>query len=193
MKNLFILLIIFSFFMIGCQENSITDPVTNDDANKILFGDPEEILQGVIQLDRVLNDPYPIGNSFYKIIGQLNYTFRKIDLNSDALSEKPHNILHLQIDADMHYICTVCQPSPEDNLAGYLSEEDDSYVEFVENTTFILHKTYCICGREDKMELHLQLTVSEKEVELNKMWLALPNEDAIHTKNISINNTRRIK
>jgi hypothetical protein len=111
----------------------------------------------------------------------LNYTFRKIDLRSDAPYEKPHDNLHLQIDADMQYICTVCQPSPEDNLAGYLSDEDDSYVEFGENTTFILEKTYFISGREDKMELHLQLAVSEKEIEINKMWLALSDEDAIHT------------
>ena len=180
MKNLFILLIIFSFFMIGCQENSITDPVTNDDVNQVKIDDPEEILQGVIQLDRVLKDPYPIGNSFYKIIGQLNYTFRKIDLSSDALYKKPHNIIHIQIDADLQYICTVCQPSPEDNLAGYLSEEDNSYIDFVANTTFILAKTYSISGREDGMELHLQLAISEKEVELNKMWLALSDKDAIH-------------
>ena len=180
MKNLFVLLISFSFYMIGCRENSITDPVINDDVEKIKIGDTEEILQGVIPVERVLNDPYPIGNSFYKIIGQLNYTFRKIDIYSDALSEKPHNILHLQIDADMQYICTVCQPSPEDNLAGYLSDENDSYVEFFENSTFIIDKTYCICGRKDKMELHLQLAISEKDVEINKMWLALPDEDAIH-------------
>jgi len=181
MKNLFILLIVFSFIMIGCQENSITDPVTNDDVNQIKIGDPEEIFQGVIQFERVLNDPYPVGNSFFKIIGQLNYTFRKIDLSFDALNEKPYGTLHLQIDADMQYICTVCQPSPEDNLAGYLSDEDDSYVELGENTSIILEKTYFIGGREDKMELHLQLSVSQKEIEINKMWLALPDKDAIHT------------
>ena len=81
----------------------------------------------------------------------------------------------------MQYICTVCQPSPEDNLAGYLSDEDDSYVELGENTSIILEKTYFIGGREDKMELHLQLSVSQKEIEINKMWLALSDKDAIHT------------
>jgi len=65
---LFIILMIFSLFLIGCKENSIIDPVTNNDDNNIKIVDPQEILQGVIQLERVLNDPYPVGNSFYKII-----------------------------------------------------------------------------------------------------------------------------
>lgn len=182
MKNLIIPIVIaFILFCIGCQENSITDPVVNESVDKVQLGNPDTRFSGTINLNHVLDDPYPTGNSFFRINGQVEYSLRKIILNSAYLEKKPHLTLHLETDADLRYFCTVCPPSPEDNLSGFISEMSDSYVDIGGNNVSILNKKYKIDGRKDEMELNMQFSVSNDKIELIKMWLALPTGYAITT------------
>ena len=182
MKNLFISLVATSVLLvIGCQENSITDPVANEPTEKVQVGTSDNYFRGVIPLERVLNDPYPIGNSFYRIIGQIEYNFRKIYMDPKLPSTQQHISLHVEINADLQKFCTVCQPSEEDNLSGFISEIFDSYVPIAGNTASLLEKTFAIQGCEDNMVLKTRFIVSNDKVELNAMWLAFSNTNVIAT------------
>jgi hypothetical protein len=182
MKNLFISLAAASVLLfIGCQENSIVDPVTNEPTEKVQAGTPDNYFHGIIPLESVLNDPYPIGNSFYRIIGQIEYNFSKIYMDPKLPAAQQHISLHLEINADLQYFCTVCPPTPEDDLFGFISEISDSYVPIAGNTVSFLEKTFAIQGREDKMVLKARFSVSNDRIELSAMWLAFPNTKVIAT------------
>jgi len=72
MKKLFLTIVTFSIlFVIGCQENSITDPISVEPTNKVQQTDPSH--KGTITLERMLTDPYPIMNSFYIVNGEIQY------------------------------------------------------------------------------------------------------------------------
>lgn len=186
MKNLFISLFAASVLLfIGCQENSITDPVVNESAEKVQVGTPVDFFHGVIPLESVLRDPYPIGNSFYRISGQIEYNFRKIYMDPELPKVQRHTSLHLEINADLQNFCTVCPPTAEDELSGFISEISDSYVPVGGNTVSLLEKTFAIQGREDGMVLKARFSVSNDKVELNAMWLALPNTKVIATEIIN--------
>ena len=182
MKNLFISLFAASvLFVIGCQENSITDPVANEPVEKVQSGTPDTYVHGVLPLTGVLDDPYPIGNSFYRISGQIEYNFRKIYTDSELPKVQRHISLHLEINADLQNFCTVCPPTAEDELSGFISEISDSYVTVGGNTVSLLEKTFAIQGREDGMVLKAKFSVSNNKIELNAMWLALPNANLVAT------------
>ena len=45
----------------------------------------------------------------------------------------------------------------------------------------LLEKTFTIQGRDDGMVLKVRFSVSNDRIELNAMWLALPNANAVAT------------
>jgi hypothetical protein len=175
MKKLFISLGILSFLITsGCQDNSIVDPEANEPVDKISTASDDTYYPGSIILEGALNDPYPIGNSHFIIIGQIHYEI--IMAQSDLVSTSTwRNIsLRLNINADLLYHCTVCSPSVEDEISGYLSEVSEDRVMLADNMVSLLEKTYRIQGREDGMLIKFRFKVSLNRVELNAMWLALP-------------------
>ncbi len=175
MKNLIISLVaVLVLFVIGCQENVITDPIVNEQADKVQAGIPEDNFRGVIPLNKVLNDPYPIGNSFYRISGQIEYNFRKIFIDPKQPAAQRHISLHLETSSDLQYFCTVCPPTAEDELSGYISEISDSFVPVGGNTVSMLEKSFIIKGRVDKMVLKVRFSISNDRVQVTAMWLALP-------------------
>ena len=185
MKNLFISLAAASVLLfIGCQENSIVDPVINEPSEKVQAGTSDNYFHGIIPIESVLNDPYPIGNSFYRISGQIEYNFRKIFMDPKLPPAQQHISLHVEINADLQNFCTVCPPTPEDELSGFISEIFDSYVPIAGNTVSFLEKTFAIQGCEDKMVLKARFSFSNDKVKLNAMWLALPTSitDATNSK-----------
>jgi len=92
MKTLMVALVVFLFaFLIGCQENSITDPVTNEtDSNQLGFMEnsvDKNILSyfpGAIKLDGLLHDPVHPLNSFAKISGVVRYRVDRFSLDEQV-------------------------------------------------------------------------------------------------------------
>ena len=80
MKQLLFSLVVFSIlFVIGCQENSITDPVSAESIKKDQTTvDP--FTSGVIPLEGVLVVPGGF-QSYYDIQGQINYTHELVLLS----------------------------------------------------------------------------------------------------------------
>ncbi|MDZ7623621.1 MAG: hypothetical protein U5J96_04120 [Ignavibacteriaceae bacterium] len=182
MKNLFVSLVTISvLFVIGCQENSITDPVANESANKVQAVTPDTYFHGVIPLESVLKDPYPVGNSFYRINGQIEYDFRILYADPIPPSPQRYASLYFETNADLQYFCTVCSPSVEDELSGFIAEVSEDFVPLGGNFVSLLEKTYAIQGREDGMVLKVRFAVTSDRIELNAMWLALPNSNTTAT------------
>jgi len=182
MKTLILTLVTLSLaFFIGCQENSITDPVVNAPVNKDQAAAPDKYFQGTIPLEGALDDPYPVINSFYRITGQIEYRFRIYI--ADPIPPAPQRYLSVRFEtnADLYNVCTVCPPSFEDELAGFIAEVSEEQIPLSGEHFTQIEKTFSIQGREDGMVLKVRLLVINDRIELNAMWLALPNANTIAT------------
>ena len=89
--------------------------------------------------------------------------------------------IYFETDVDMQYVCTICSPSPEDELAGFISDVSEDFVALVGNSVSLLEKSYSIQGREDGMLLKVRFLVTYNRIELSAVWLALPNERTLAT------------
>jgi hypothetical protein len=171
MKKLFISLIIVSeLIVIGCSENAITDPTINESVTKVNSGSD---IHGIIPIENLLNDPYPVGNSFYKIIGQIEYRITDKNLDQKLSATSRDISINLELNADLQHLCTVCQPLVQDDLSGYISEISDFTVRINQNTVMTLEKIFSIQGNENGMLLNVRLSVSNNKIELITMWLSL--------------------
>jgi len=183
MKTLIISLLVAALFVIGCQENSITDPIVNQQVEKNQNDIPETYIQGSLTLNTVLNDPYPIGNSFYRLNGKIDYELRMIYADPIPPTAQRYISVYMQVDADLGYFCTVCPPNELDELSGFVTEVSESFIPVGGNTVSLLEKTFQIQGREDGMVLKARFSVSNDRIEVNALWLALPAIDSDATDN----------
>ena len=182
MKTLLLTLTALSLVLfIGCQENSITEPGVNETVGKDQAAAPDKYFQGIIPLEHLLADPYPTTNTFYRITGQIEYSFRIY--YADPIPPVPQRYLSVRFEtnADLQYVCTVCPPSEEDQLAGFIAEVWEDYRPLDGNNISTIDKTISIQGREDGMVLKTRFLVTEDRIELNAMWLALPGANPIAT------------
>lgn len=182
MKKLFISLITFTVLLFfGCQESSVTDPVTSSTNNKVKSSDVFK--HDFIKLNATLTDPHPIGNSYYIINGQIEYEHRMFGPIPTRPPHKFYVSLSLSINADLKYFCSVCPLPVEDELAGFISENSEEYVSLNEHFMALLEKTFVIQGSEDGMVLKCRFLVTYDGIQLSAMWLALQNQSVPATVN----------
>jgi hypothetical protein len=182
MKTLLLTLTTLSLaFFIGCRENSITDPGVNESVNKDQAVTPDKNFQGTIPLEGLLDDPHPVINSFYRITGQIEYSFRIY--YADPIPPAPQQYLSVRFEtnADLQYVCTIYPPSFEDQLTGFIAEVSEDFIPLSGSHSLQIEKTYTIQGRKDGMVLKVRLLVTNNKIELNAMWLALPNANSAAT------------
>jgi len=188
MKNLIISLITVLFLLaIGCNENAISDPIIDQSSKKVQKGTVDTYVHGIIPLESVLDDPYPVGNSFYRISGEIAYELRILYVDPPPPAPQQYISVYLQIDADLVNICTVCQPSVEDKLSGFISEVSEELIPMDDNqlsiTENIVENSFLVQGREDRMTLNIRFVINHKRVQINAMWLALTNSTMDATDN----------
>jgi len=177
MKKLFLSIITFSIlFVIGCQENSITDPITIEPTNKV---QPDPSHQGTITLERMLRDPYPVMNSFFIINGEIEYKHRLEVINTVPPVQQYSVSLRLSISAGLTYLCTVCGENNEETQVGYISGQSNDTITLIENDRYILEKSYLIQGREDGMVLIIKFLVTIKDMRLDEIFLVLPEDESL--------------
>ena len=179
-KLIFSTTIFLILFTVGCQENSITDPVSTESINK--DQNPDAYLHDFISLEGTLNDPYPIGNSHYIISGQIEYELRTVYVDPMLPTAKRYASLNLTTNAEFRYLCTVCLPSETDQLAELISDVSEEFVPLGGNFVSLLEKSFAIQGREDGMTLKCRFLVTPGGMELSAMWLALIDNDVVATK-----------
>lgn len=187
MKTLIIFLTIPALLLLsGCQENSITEPITGnsiiqvDPINQNLYNNTVE--SGFINLDGMLNDPYPIGNSFYKISGQIKYDQFTV-LPDPALNSSHNRVsVYLSTNAGFEYFCTVCSNPEEELSCGFIQEESIENLN-IAGSFVMIEKSFLIEGRTDGMMLKCSFVVTTGSIKLNAMWLALPDSAPVATHN----------
>ncbi|MGB5530688.1 MAG: hypothetical protein WBQ32_12035, partial [Ignavibacteriaceae bacterium] len=174
MKKIFVTLVTFAvFFTTGCQENLINDPVESDSASKT----QNSVKHGVIEFQKLLTDPYPIGNSYYLISGGIEYQQSITSTSSQQPSARKYVSVQLSINADLKYFCSVCSPSEEDVLAGYLQETSTEEYLLIDSHYLVqFDKTFVIQGRDDGMVLKCKFNANINGIELSAMWLVLDNK-----------------
>jgi len=183
MKTLFVLLVSFSMALFfACQENIVSDQPADQPVDKVQTGTPVNFLSGVIPLERLLRDPHNIGNSFYRVIGQVEYEQKNLNEDGEPAGSERYILLSFTTNAEFQYVCTVCPPNYEDELAGFISDVSENPVHAGGNYVTLLEKSFAIQGRQDGMVLNCRFAVSSTNVELIAMWLALPvhNQAAIN-------------
>lgn len=163
----------------GCQENDLTGPANSLDKDEL--GTTDTYFQGIIRLDGVLNDPHPVGNSFYRIFGQIEFEQQDILSDPTLVSSQKFVSIHFITNAELQNFCTVCSPTFEDELSGYLSQISDDKVTLAGNSVSLLEKSYKIQGRDDGMLIKFRFAVTFNGVELSAMWLALPEAAVLAT------------
>jgi hypothetical protein len=118
-------------------------------------------------------------NTFYRITGQIEYSFSIYMLILYQPAPQRYLSVRLETNADLVYVCTVCSPSEEDQLAGFIDDVWEDYRPLSGNSITTIERTYSIQGREDGMALKVTFLVSADTIELNAMWLALPSVNQV--------------
>ena len=159
--------------LIGCQENSITDPIKVEPKSKVQ--QTEQTHQGTITLGRMLTDPYPVMNSYFIINGVIKYERTLVYLDPIPPNPQYSIALNLSVTADFNNFCTVCEPQISELSDGTISIGTNDNVYVSDDGIYLLEKTFPIQGREDGMVLVCRFLVTTDGVGLNEMWLELPN------------------
>ena len=171
MKNLLLILAaLFGLLLLGCQENSIVDPIQENQLQKT---DDPSVTTGTIVLEGVLQDPHPVMNSYYIINGEIQYEHTLEIL--DQIPPNPQYLidLDLSVSANFTYLCTVCEPQFDEVSAGTILIETNDNFYISEEGIYILEKTFPIQGRGDGMVLVCSFMVTTDGIGLNEMWLEL--------------------
>jgi hypothetical protein len=167
MKNLLLTLVIFSvLLLIGCQENSITDPIQNTELQKT---DDPAVTTGTIPLEgtlEILNQP----NSYMIINGQADYVHELFFVDPIPPAPQYYVNLSLNVYAELTNLSSPSDPiwiiSTQTNDIFYVSEEG----------IYLLVKTFAVQGREDGLVLKCRFLVTTDGIGLNAMWLELGND-----------------
>ena len=152
MKKLFLTLVTFSIlFVIGCQENSITDPTQS-------FSKKENLIaERTINLYYMLNDP---SGSSCQLTGEVNYLHR---IYTDQLG-----LYEVTLSLNMN--------SQLSRLGGPIAEPwvingwSEDVVIVSEDESVILEKRYEVKNRYD-IVLVVHYLVTKEGVEISKLWL----------------------
>jgi hypothetical protein len=174
MKKLLISLVVFSvLFVIGCQENSITDPDSSESVQKVQITG-ENFTSGIIPLKGILVVPGG-GQTYYSIEGQINYTHELVLLDPAPPAPQYYIDLNLSVRAvltdEAHNTFTISSTT-EDNI--YVADDGIS----------MLQKSFPVLGRSDGMVLVCRFLVTTDGIGLNSKWLAFSDQHGINKSSV---------
>ncbi len=169
------LAILVAAFIVGCQDNTLTDPTSNmQSSDGRLSGSVSgDIIAptNTLALNAVLHVPGNVYNSFVQISGTVTYQATVIPL--DPIPPNPQYAVRLNLTANAEVrpnepSVTVMSP------VWYVSGTSDDWVPIPESGAAFLTKRSQIDGRSDGMLLNLRFRITLASVELSSMWLELP-------------------
>jgi hypothetical protein len=156
MKKLLLTAVVFSvLFIIGCQENSITDPVGT--LEKRSNTDTREI----IQMNFMIDDPLA---GKVELVGEVYYTHELA--NSDHRSSQ--FLVSVSLELNVQLFDMLGGTHPEWSSSG--KSEDSMYIS--EEGIYILQKAYSITNRNDVV-LIVQYLVTTEGVGIPNCWLEI--------------------
>ncbi|MCW8805181.1 MAG: hypothetical protein OQK56_01875 [Ignavibacteriaceae bacterium] len=167
MKNLLLTLVAFSvLLLIGCQENSITDPIQDSGLQK---SDDPSVHTGTMTLEGTLELPNQ-PNSYLSINGQADYVHELFFIDPIPPAPQYYVSLGLSVNADLSDLS-----SPIDPIYS-ISEQTEDLFYVSEEGIYLLEKTFSIQGRDDSMVLRCRFLVTTNGIGLNSMWLEFGND-----------------
>ena len=178
MKNkLFLFIMQLVLVLVGCKESTLTDPLQDLELQKIKNNHDPSVHTGTILLDRMFRDPYPVMNSFYIITGQIQYRHSVRILDPIPPNYQFLISLDLSVVANFTDFCTVCEPPTNGISLGTISIVTNNIIYMSEdaNGIYLLEKSFPIQGRTDGLVLMCRFNVTTDSIELNAMWLELPD------------------
>jgi hypothetical protein len=169
MKKMMLSLVIFLFLLlIGCQENSMTNPVSAESLNKANLNHLNTE-QGTIKLDQKLADPYRV-KDYFLLSGEIKYTDELLIKNPRVTATGYDVKTDISVDATLKNISS---SFGESNTWKILSESQD-LVYVTANGRYVLEKYYPVLGRTDKMELDCKFEITTDGVRLISVNLITP-------------------
>jgi hypothetical protein len=179
MKNLFLFFVAVSvLFAIGCQENTITDPlstespgiqsVTNVTAVKNLTPDLNDV-PDIIRFENELPSPYPsLVPECFIVAGMIEVDHKVWPLDPIPPNPQYRITVGLRIDAEMN-----CGDERARNR-WFIECDTENTIYFSGDEAFTLTKYYTVEGRSDRMQLVVDYEVTLDGVSLKSMELRLP-------------------
>jgi len=179
MKKILLTLVALSvLFVIGCQENAITDPlstnspgiqgVTNGTAVK-------NITPGIIRFENELLSPYPSsypGGECFLVTGTIGADHKVWQLDPIPPNPQYCVVVKLCVDAEMN--CARGHRGQERNR-WFIECDTENTIYFSGAEAITLTKYYTVAGRSDMMQLVVDYEVSIDGVALKGMELRLPH------------------
>jgi hypothetical protein len=182
MKNLFLFVVAISIlFVMGCQENAITDPlftdspgvqaVTNVTTEKNL---PRDFTDhpNIIKFRRVVN-LRNVPNTYFVVSGTIKVDFKTYNLSAGSPSGGCSVTVGLSIDAEM-------KEMEYGNDLWTIKENSTNTVYLAEGEATSLVKYFKVKGRSDGMLLACNFEVALDGVALQGMWITFPR---VHSPN----------
>ena len=160
MKNLLLTLVAFSvLLLIGCQENSMVDPLSSDSINKD-SSPTSNITSGTIKLGGLLVLPGGF-QTYYTIDGQIDYTHEKVFLDPIPPAQQYYIAVGLSVRAQISDGSNSFTVSSNSNDNVYVSEEG----------ILILEKAYPVLNSANGLVLICKYLVTTDGLGLNQMTL----------------------
>lgn len=179
MKKLFLAIVVLSvLFVIGCQENSITDPITVEPTNNVQKTD-DTFLRDRIVLEGLLVDPSVPFTSYMTIRGYIEYEHRLVLVDPMLPAPQYYVLLHFSINAELG------SPNGYEDPIWHIQSVSEDRMYVSEEGIYLLEKSFQVQDRNDGLTLVCRFIVTTDGVGLNEMWLVLPEVDS---NNISIRN-----
>jgi hypothetical protein len=164
MKKLFLSFVVFSvLLLIGCQENSITDPAVDKTLNKDQVPGRTN-LTGTIPLEGQLQDPSDPSN-YLTINGIIEYEHDLVPI--DPIPPAPQYYVSVNLTTQAT-ISDDDQPIETEVVVNGTSQ-DEFYVS--EEGVYVLERYYEVTGMTDGMVLFCRFLVTTDGIGLNSMWL----------------------
>jgi hypothetical protein len=172
MKKIFLSVVISSvLFLIGCKENSTTNPVSSDGINPANKTE-SNIKTGSIKLDRILELP-GFGNTYYQINGIIKYGEELLPKDLGPKTSNSDIKLDISIDAKL---INPELPGQENSVMSIL-EESVNQIYVSQEGIYLLKKTYPVQGTTHRLELVCTYIVTTDGVDLNSMELKIPSNN----------------
>ena len=177
MKNLILsLLIIISVFFTACQNDSIVDPITNDNMDKSIAY-YLNLSSNTIKLDAPLLDPRAGFNEPLSIQGKIDYGVSFLVFNQTQVDANYNTIVKLKIDAVL--IPTI--PTETNSCRTIYKETVDNIkIDPLGSRNYRLIKRYEVTGCANSLQLECSYAVTTNSVTLKSMRLICGNQSVIH-------------
>lgn len=181
MKKLFLILVALSvLFVIGCQENAITDPLSTESsgtqgiinvtADKNLPHDSQDV-PDIIRFENVLPSPYVAVTTIaspFLVTGTIEVDHKVWQLDPIQPNPQYRVTVGLSMDAQMNSTTEL------EKNRWFINCDTENTIYFTGDEAVTLTKFYTFEGRSDRMQLVVDYEVTLDGVSLKSMKLRLP-------------------